>query len=258
VRGVDELAGELQAVAERLPDGGDLAGREAGDALHDGEAAAVELGRLDVGPFLLRAMTGGDRVPPRLRVGCGPVVVEREELRHVVGVRARSALDRLRDAGVQVAAAAVREAVVRGVADEGMAEAEGAGHVGVALDKLLQPLPGLGVRGSRRVVRQHLGNEGAREGGAEHRSPAQQGPVGRSEPVDPRSDERLHVRGQLLRLVGRLLRRGELLKEERVAAASRGDRFELVVADAPVPGRCGDQCLRVRLRQRLQAEREGR
>jgi hypothetical protein len=184
--------------------------------------------------------------------------VEREQLRHVLGVRARTVLDRPGDACVQIATAPVREAVVRGVADEGMAEAKGTGDVGVALDEFGQPLPRLGVRGCGRVVGEHLGDEGARERGTEHGGPAQEGPVGRREPVDPRRHQRLHVHRQLLRLVGRLLRRSELLEEERVAAAARSDRFELVVADAPVPGRCGDQRFRVRLRQRLQAERKGR
>jgi hypothetical protein len=159
---------------------------------------------------------------------------------------------------VQLAPAPVRQALVRAVADEGVPESERPRDVGVALDELGKAVPGFGVGRGRRVALEHVCDDRAREGGAEHRGPPEQGPVARREPVDPGGDERLDGVGHLLGRVERLLGRGELLQEQRVPGAALHECGELIVGQAPISGRGADELLRVVDGQRLETQGESR
>src|SRR2546430_9979588 len=73
-----ELAGELPAVAERLPDLRDLLPLESGHLGGRLEGALVELGRLEVRPFRLCAPPGLERVAPRRGLVLSTVEMQRE------------------------------------------------------------------------------------------------------------------------------------------------------------------------------------
>ena len=139
-----------------------------------------------------------------------------------------------------------------------MPEAERARSVRVALDELPEPLPRVRRRRDVLVALEHVVDQRAREGDAEHRGPAQQRAVARLEPVDPRSNQGLDRLGQLLRLGGGLVRQRELAQEERVAAAALRDRLELLVAEPPLAGRRLGKRLRVLGGERLEPQGECR
>ena len=109
-----------------------------------------------------------------------------------------------------------RQPLVRGVADQRVPEAERARHVGIALDELREPVPGLGGGGDGRVALEDLGDERTRERDAEHRRPSQERAVSRSELVDARRDQGFDRVGQLLGVLRLLAHAGELSEEERV------------------------------------------
>jgi hypothetical protein len=114
--------------------------------------------------------------------------VQRKELALFLRPLALPLLDHLRHAPVQVATALERQALVGGVPDQGVPEAEGARSVRVALDELPEPLPGVRRRSDVLVSLEDVVDQRAREGDTEHRGPSQQRAVARVEPVDPCGD----------------------------------------------------------------------
>ena len=149
------------------------------------------------------------------------------------------ALVGLADPRVQLAAAAVGEALVGGVPEEGMPEAERACRVRIALDELAEPVPGRRVGRGGRVVREHLGHELRAERRAQHGRVAEQRAVAGREPVDTRRDDGLDALRKRL-VLGRLRGADELLEEQRVAAGPVGDRRDLVLKE-PLGRRCADE-----------------
>ena len=147
-------------VAEQLPDARDLLAGGLGPRLRRLERAFEELRRLDVRVLLLGPPRRLDRVAPRFRPAFGAVVVQRQKLRRLVCPIPLAAADHVRHAAVELTAAPVGEALVCAVADERMTEAEAPRYVGVALDELGQPVPGLGVRRGSGVSLEHVGDHG--------------------------------------------------------------------------------------------------
>ena len=164
---------------------------------------------------------------------------------------ARSPLDRLTGADVQISPPAVRQPLVGGVAHQRVAEAVEAGAV--LGHELAQPPPG------RRAGRGRLVQKLLREGGAEpqpqHRRHAQQAAVGRRQLVDLRRHHRLHRVRQPLGGARHTRRAQQLLQEQRVAARSAGEDRHLVRAKRRILG-CSDQQLdHLLLRQRVEVQR---
>ena len=124
--------------------------------------------------------------------------VEREQLGVLARMLLLEPLVGLADLRVQLAAAPVREPFVRRVAEERVPEAEGACGVRVALDELVQPVPGLGVGRGGGILAQHLVHEVGAERRAQDRRVAQQRAVARRQPVDAGGDDRLDAFRQRL------------------------------------------------------------
>ena len=146
----------------------------------------------------------------------------------VVRTPGRGGLDRLPDLRVQGAAQPERQAFVRPVSDQGMAEADVAGFV--RAEELAQPAPGFRVR---RFAVEHRHEQIGRERPSEHRRAPQDVAIGRGEPVDPRHDQRFDGVGQR-RDVGRARGREQLLQEERVPTGALRQRRQLIGAERRV------------------------
>ena len=123
------------------------------------------------------------------------------------------------------------EARVRRVADERVPEAEASRDLRIALDELGEPFHAWGRpphpprrRGRRR---------GRRETPGQNRGPAEKRPVGAVQPVDAACQPPLRPSraARPLRAVPCGARGDELLKEQRVAAGTGGDRVGLLVGD---------------------------
>ena len=236
--GVRVEADELADVAERFPDPRDLLVGQV-ELGPDLERSAVEAGSLDVGKLLLGPLSRRERVAVRLLAVARVEEVQGEQLGELAAALVLEPLVRLADLRVQLAAPLVREALVRRVAEEGVAEAERAGRVRVAFDELAQAVPSVRVGQRFGIGREHVRDELRAEGGAEHGGVAEQRAVACREPVDARRDDGLDALGQ--RLFLRSARgRGELLQEQRVAAAAVGDGGDLVLEHA-LGGRRPDQ-----------------
>ena len=171
--------------------------------------------------------------------------MEREQLRELAAALVLEPLVGLADLRMELAASLVREPFVGRVAEERVAEAEGAGRVRVALDELVQPVPRLRVCRGLGIVREHLADELGAEACAEHGGVAQQRAVARLELVDAGRHDGLDALGERL-VLGRARGGDELLQEERVAAGAAGDRGRLVLQQA-LSGGSADQLLRGRL-----------
>ena len=182
--------------------------------------------------------------------------VQREHLGVLRVVARRLPLVDLRHAAVQLAPAPVREALVGGVAEHGLPEAEAAGDVGVALEELVEAVPGVRADG-RLLVLQHRGEQVDAEVHPEHGGPAQHRAVDGRERVDAGGDDRLDALRQLLVVRGTARRRHELLQEEGVAARAAHDRVDVGGGERRLRGG-GDECARVVCRQRLEAHRQRR
>jgi hypothetical protein len=95
---------------------------------------------------------------PRLVPAFCTVVVEGQDLRTLFRSSVRPLHD-LGDAAMELTSPLERKAVVRRITYQRMAEAEGAGHVGVALHVLAETIPRLRAGGDVRIVLEHLGDQ---------------------------------------------------------------------------------------------------
>src|SRR3954470_13769504 len=164
--GVRIQAHELAYVAERFPDPRDLVVGEVALGA-DLERSAVEAGSLDVGELLLGPLARRERVAVRLLAVTRVEEVKGEQLRELAAAPVLEPLVRLADLRVQRTAPLVRKALVRRVAEEGVAEAERAGRVRVAFDELAQTVPSVRVGQRLGVGREHVRDELRAEGGTE-------------------------------------------------------------------------------------------
>src|SRR4029079_3127384 len=121
-----------------------------------------------------------------------------------------------RDACVEFAPAPVREALVRGITDERVAEAEGARHLRISLDEFGEAVPRLRAGRNVGVALEYLGNQRPGEPLAEHGRPAKQRAVAGSELVDALRHERPHCVREIVGSRGLLADAGQLAQDERV------------------------------------------
>ena len=251
------VAAELEHVGEALPHPADLFGRE---RLHLGATSSARRKSSAASAFANFARARSAATSEKRHVSSGSSASEKWSESVSATSSSSTAVSRsdVGHARVQLAAAPEGQALVRRVADQRVAEVEGAGGVRVALDELSQPVPRLHVEGGVGVAFEHARDELAREAGAEHGRPAQQRPVARREAVDPAREHAFDALGQLLEpLLGAARGGDELLHEERVASRALGDRRELLGWQ---PFRAGGhrELVRVGLGQRVEAQRHGR
>ena len=178
--------------------------------------------------------------------------MERQQLDGV----GRAYLENRGDPSVQLAPTSVRKAFVCAVADERVAEAEGARDVGITLDELGKSVPCLRVGGCGRVSLEHGRDEGSREGHTENGRPAQQGAIAGGESIDACRDESLDCVRHLLGRLPCLIRRGKLLEKQRVAGSALHERGQILVSQAPVARRCPHERPRVVRGKRLEPQGE--
>ena len=155
------------------------------------ECPLVEPRGVDVRVDLACEISRKARVGPRLLPAARVEVVQRQQLRGLLGLVFVPLLDDLRDPSVQLATPLVREPLVGRIADERVAEAECPGNVGIPLDELAEPIPRLRGRPDLGIVLEDVDDQRAREGDSQDRSPAQEGTIARRELVDAGRDERL-------------------------------------------------------------------
>ena len=200
------------------------------DALELGscECPFVELGRHDVGEARRRTVGGCHRIAPCALAVLRLEEVERENRRLFVGATGCVPLEREPDTAVDVASAPVREAGVRGLAQEIVPEGE-LTVVGL-LHELRERLPPLGVTGLRHLVSEDLPHEVEPEHRPHDGRVAEQHPVRRSQRVDPRGEERLD---RFRKVAGVVCARSshELAQEERVARSTEGDVLDRLLRE---------------------------
>ena len=172
--------GPALRVAERLRDLGDVERLDVVEPAGGLERPTEELSRLEVRVDGLGALAGDAGVAPGLVEPVRVQEVEREELRLLVRRGPGDALDRLADACVQLEPAAVRQSLVGGVADEGVAEVDRSKAIDVDETGQALPDPVVEVVAARVEGR---GEDLRREAGAEDGSGAQYGSVARAEAV---------------------------------------------------------------------------
>ena len=156
------------------PHSGTLAGSETAQASSRHESAFVESGRFDVRSDRLRTITGQPAVVPRLVVALGLEEMEGESGDLFLDGDARCRLDRLGHAAVQLAAAAEREAFVRSVTYQRVAEPHAPCEIGV--DEAAKPRPERIVE--LRLVPQRHRQLPRIEARAEHGGVPQHRPIG--------------------------------------------------------------------------------
>ena len=163
-----------------------------------GHRPPVQRGRVDVGELRPREVAGAAGVAER---GLGKLALGevRGELgRDRVRVVAGAALDGERERPVEVVAARVRQPLVRGIADEVVAEPDERralpGH------ELVEPVPQPEVAGVPGVgfVRDGLGEQVHVHDPAEDRGAPEQAPAARVEAVDPARDQGLETLRELV------------------------------------------------------------
>ena len=237
VRGRVVQTGSLGHVTEGLVDPGQVGGRERTDPPARVQRAPVQVRRLHVGVLGLGAVPRDPRVLPGLLVPPRLVEVERERLRLVVPMVARPQLEGLSHPGVDLPPPAVRQSLVRDVADQGVAEPIRPRRVDRQV--LAQPAPHAVVGVSLQC--HHGVQEALVEGCTEDRRVSQHGSVGRRQPVDQRGEHALDGVRKGLDAPRSLGRRHELLEEQRVAAGSLGEGGDGVGRERALLARRGGQ-----------------
>ncbi len=177
--------------------------------------------------------------------------VEREHLGHRVHVLGRGG-DRLPDAGVQFTAAPERQALVRHVAHQAVAEPEAAPAVG-----LEQPRERADRRraGLETLVLEQARRELLGEAHPQHREVPQPGAIARREPVDLRHHETLDGSGQLLhRAAGLDHGVQHRLQEPRAAAGAAHEQVDRLRRERHLLGGQVDQRDRRLRGERLERE----
>ena len=117
-----EVPGAFADVAERLGDPLLLLGRQVGEVHGVVESLVEERHGFDIGEEHVGVLPCRDEVLPRRAVRLGQVVVGREQCRLFLNVD--SSLQEITDAGVELPAAAERNAFVDGLAKQVVPEAE--------------------------------------------------------------------------------------------------------------------------------------
>ncbi len=226
-----EQAGRLAHRAQGDEHLGPVAAADRAHTAPGSEGELVESRRLDVRSHGTCAVAADPRVVPRPVVAPRRRIVQRERRRLVVD-RGRRRLDRLGDARVQFPAPPERKALVGGVVDERVAEAQPA--VRVAVDEAPEARPQAGVGGH--LVAECRGQQDLVERDAEHGRVPQHDPVGGREPVDVRGHDRLDRVGQRLDRPVRARDVQQLDEEERASPGPAHDLLDLVRAQRLLVG----------------------
>ena len=243
--GAGQLAGAGQRADEAKHQLQAAPGRGCAGLVEAGDGVLVEPDRLVVGEPLLGLLGGEAQVAGRLGgvgAGFGEVVGKGRDLARVMP------FDGLGGAGVQPGAAQPGQAVVEGVADQGVGEPDpacaGFGHQAgeqPGLDRVQQHvLLGAGDVGEHVSVGL----------GADHRCLPQDGLGGGREPGDPALQDFAHSGGYLGGCRERAFgveQPGGLLDEERVAAGPLGDAARRFPVDGAGAGRLDQLARRGRI-----------